>query len=390
MLKPKRLIASIEKNPDWPTLIFFCCIHGNEKAGYLALQSFFEHIDDFSDQIQGNLYGIFGNQEAFLQEYRFIDKDLNRVWTKSHLEESSRKHNVSEYHDLTEIYNLLYDILNRSKSNVYCIDLHTTSGPTHPFIVMNDALINREFVRNLGYPVIFNVESFIEGALLNLLNDLGHVSLAFEGGEHYSNDSVKELKIFCYKALYHTGMIASEDLINMGISDQYFKSKPAKYFEMIFRQDLKPGDDFKMCGNYLNFQKLQKGERIAVLNNKSIYAPKKFQIFMPLYQKKGEDGFFYVKHMNRFKLKVARIFRNLNAENVLTFIPGIEKLNFYTLSISRPLLKFIPKRLMFALGYRKSIEIDEHNICFTKQERKLRNLPKLSSFVSPYQNLTKT
>lgn len=390
MLKPKRLIASIEKNPDWPTVIFFCCIHGNEKAGYLALQSFFENIEDFSDQIQGNLYGIFGNQEAYLQEYRFIDKDLNRIWTKSHLEASSRNHKVSEYHDLTEIYNLLYDILKQSKSKVFCIDLHTTSAPTHPFIVMNDALINRDFVRSLGYPVIFNVESFIEGALLNILNDLGHVSLAFEGGEHYSQNSVKELKIFCYKVLYHSGMISSENLINMGVSDQYFRSKPAKYFEMVFRQDLKPKDDFKMCGNYLNFQKLKKGERIAMLNDKSIYAPKNFQIFMPLYQKKGEDGFFYVRHMNRFKLKVARLFRNLNAENILTLIPGIERVNFYTLSISKPLLRFIPQRLMFALGYRKSIEMEEHKIYFTKQERKLRKLPKISSFVSPYQNITKT
>ncbi|WP_445159299.1 hypothetical protein [Mesohalobacter salilacus] len=390
MLKPKRLIASIEHNPEWPTLIFFCCIHGNEKAGYIALESFFEHIHNFPEQLKGNLYGIFGNQEAYLQEFRFLDKDLNRIWTKSHLEESSRKDNVSEYHDLTEIYNVLYDILKRSKSEVYCIDLHTTSGPTKPFIVMNDALINRRFVRNLGYPVIFNVESFIEGALLNLLNDLGHVSLAFEGGEHYSKDSVKELKIFCYKTLYHTGIISAEALIDMGISEKYFKSKPAKYFEMIFRQDLKPEDNFKMCGNYLNFQKLEKGERIATLNNQSIYAPKNFRIFMPLYQKKGEDGFFYIKRINRFKLKVARVFRNLQAENLLTFIPGIKKLNFYTLSISKPLLKFIPKRLMFALGYRKSIEIDGENICFTKQERKLKNLPKLSSFVSPYQNLTKT
>lgn len=387
MLKPKRLIGSIEQNPNLPTIIFFCCIHGNENAGYKALQSFFEHINDFSEQIQGNIYGIFGNQEAYLHKYRFIDKDLNRIWTKSHLEESGRKENISEYYDLRDIYNVLYDILNRSKSKVYCIDLHTTSGPTKPFIVMNDALINRAFVRNLSYPVIFNVESFIEGALLNLMNDLGHVSLAFEGGEHFSQDSEKELKIFCYRTLYHTGVMSAQNLIKMGISEKYFESKPAKYFEMVYRQDLKPTDKFEMCGNYLNFQKLKKGERIATLNNQSIYAPKNYQIFMPLYQKKGEDGFFYVKRISRFKLKVARIFRNLEAENILTFIPGIKKLNFYTLSISKPLLKFIPKRLMFALGYRKSIIFEGQNICFTKQERKLKKLPKLKLFSSPYHKI---
>jgi len=388
MTKPKRLLASIQKDPDLPTLVFFCCIHGNERAGLVALQSFFEHIENFSDHIQGNIYAIFGNQEAYLREYRFIDKDLNRIWTKSHLQESTKRDNVAEYHEMTEIYNVLYGILNTAKSDVYCIDLHTTSGPTKPFIIMNDALSNRAFVRNLGYPVIFNVESFIEGSLLNLLNDLGHVSMAFEGGEHYSQDSVKEIKVFCYKALYHTGMVSAEVLLEMGISVKYFKSKAARYFEMIFRQDLKPNDRFEMLGNYLNFQKLKKGDRIAKLNERSIIAPKSFQIFMPLYQSKGEDGFFYVQRISKIKLKIARIFRNLRFENILLVFPGVNKPNFYTLVIPRPLVKFIPKRFLFALGYRKSIEVNNQRICFTKQERKLRKLPKLESFVSPYQNVT--
>lgn len=388
MTKPDRLVASIQKDPELPTLIFFCCIHGNERAGYVALQSFFEHIESFSDKIQGNLFAIFGNQEAYLRKHRFIDKDLNRVWTKSHLQASTRRDDVAEYHELKDIYKELYEILNTAKSDVYCIDFHTTSGPTKPFVIMNDALNNRAFVRNLGYPVIFNVESFIEGALLSLLNDLGHVSLGFEAGEHYSKDSVKEFKIFCYKTLYQTGMISAEDLVGMGISEKYFKSKAANYFEIIYRQDLRPNDKFEMLGNYLNFQKLKKGDRIAKLNGKSILAPESFQIFMPLYQSKGEDGFFYVKRISRFKLKVARVFRNLNFENILLIFPGVNKPNFYTLVIPRPILKFIPKRFMFALGYRKSIEVDNHHICFTKQERKLRSLPKLESFVSPYHNVT--
>ncbi len=384
MYKPDRLIASIENDPNLPTILFFCCMHGNEKAGYEALSSFFEHILKHKDLVKGNVYGIFGNQEAFMQEHRFIDKDLNRIWTKSHIKASAQNHQVSEYFELVEIYHKLYEILSKNKSKVYSVDLHTTSGPTKPFIVMNDALKSRAFVRNLGYPVIFNVEAFIEGALLNLLNDLGHVSLVFEGGEHYAKNSVKELKIFCYKTLYHSGLMSAEDLISIGIDEKYFGSKPARYFEMIFRQDLKPEDKFEMVGNYLNFQKLKKGERIATLNGESILSPKSYQIFMPLYQKKGEDGFFYVRRINRFKLKVARIFRNCNVEKILTVLPGVNKVNFYTLCIPKSIVKFIPKRFLFALGYRKSIEIDSEKLYFTKQERKLKELPKLESFLSPY------
>ena len=108
---------------------------------------------------------------------------------------------------------------------------------------------------------------------------------------------------------------------------------------------------------------------------------------MPLYQNKGEDGFFYVKHINRFKLKVARVLRYMNADLVLTLIPGIQKENVYTLSMPKAIEKYIPKRMLFALGYRKSIEVGDDKICYTKQERKLKRLEKLASFKSPYQNV---
>lgn len=389
MRKPERLIASIQNSPELPTIIYFCCVHGNEKAGYLALQSFFNHLQQHTDLIHGNIYALFGNQEAYLQNVRFIDKDLNRIWTQSHISAANSTTSISEYYELVEMYNTLHAILKSAKNRVYAIDLHTTSGPTKPFIIMNDALNNRAFVRDLGYPVIFNVETFIEGALLNLLNDLGHVSLAFEGGEHYAEKSVEEIQSFCYKTLYHTHLMSAEHLEKIGISKAIYKPKSAKYYEMIFRQALQPQDKFEMCGNYLNFQKLKKGERIAWLNDESIYAPKAYQIFMPLYQNKGEDGFFYVKYISSFKLKVARILRNLKVDEVLTLIPGVEKRNSYTLSIPRDIEKFIPKRFLFALGYRKSLEFDNGKIGYTKQERKLQSLPKLNAFKSPYQDVMK-
>jgi len=384
MFKPERLLYSITKSENLPTVIFFCCVHGNENAGYTALKSIIDLLKEHEEIIQGNVYAIFGNQEAYLQDQRFIHKDLNRIWTKSNLVESTRKGAyVSEYNELVEMYNVLYKVLKHKKGPVYSVDLHTTSAPTKPFIIMNDALINRDFVKRMGYPVIFNIESFIEGSLLNMLNDLGHVSIGFEAGEHKSNASVKEFKTFCLVVLESSGLIRTEALLP-GKEIKKQSPKKTKYFEIVYRQNLVKTDDFKIVGNYLNFQKLTKGERIALLNDSSIYAPKNYQIFMPLYQKKGEDGFFYIQRLSKFKLRVARVLRQLKAENLLTILPGINKLNFYTLSIPRTLCKYIPKRVFFALGYRKSQEIEGEKVYFTKQERKIRSLPKLKFFVSPY------
>ncbi len=384
MSEPDRLFYSLETDNALPTIIFFCCIHGNEKAGYIALQSVNDFIEKHKKSANANFYTIFGNKEAYIQNQRFINKDLNRIWTKSHLVESSRKAAyVSEYNDLVEIYNILHLVLKDKKGPIYCIDLHTTSGPTRPFVVMNDSIKNRDFVKHLGYPVIFNIESFIEGALLNMLSDLGHVSFGFEAGEHTSKDSVKEFKLFCYRVISNLELIDRQSFIDDGI-DNYLKSKQAKYYEIVFRQNLEPQDSFEMIGNFLNFHKLKKGERIARLNDRIISAPSDYRIFMPLYQKKGEDGFFYIKRISNVKLKVAKLIRKLGFEHLLTILPGINMVNHYTLAIPDPLIKYIPKRLLFALGYRKSVEMEENKTYFTKQERKITALPKLNAFVSPY------
>ena len=58
---------------------------------------------------------------------------------------------------------------------------------------------------------------------------------------------------------------------------------------------IEPGIKFSMNEGYLNFQEVKKGEHLANDKNGPIYASEDSLILMPLYQKKGEDGFFLVK-----------------------------------------------------------------------------------------------
>jgi succinylglutamate desuccinylase len=49
-----------------------------------------------------------------------------------------------------------------------------------------------------------------------------------------------------------------------------------------------------MQPGYKNFQPIKKGELLAQQNGKPIYSEWDAYIFMPLYQKQGNDGFFVV------------------------------------------------------------------------------------------------
>ena len=50
-----------------------------------------------------------------------------------------------------------------------------------------------------------------------------------------------------------------------------------------------------MKPGYRNFQRITKGEELAMDKKGPIYAPKEGMIIMPLYQNSGNDGFFLVE-----------------------------------------------------------------------------------------------
>jgi succinylglutamate desuccinylase len=58
------------------------------------------------------------------------------------------------------------------------------------------------------------------------------------------------------------------------------------------------GDDFQMQPNYKNFQKVTKDELLAFDKNGEIRAQSDGLILMPLYQKRGDDGFFLVRRID--------------------------------------------------------------------------------------------
>ena len=82
---PNRIIGErIGKEPG-PLLVIFAQIHGNEPAGYYALQELFKAIDQEYEnnpnfEFIGGIVGILGNVKAAQRNVRYIDKDLNRSW----------------------------------------------------------------------------------------------------------------------------------------------------------------------------------------------------------------------------------------------------------------------------------------------------------------------
>ncbi|MGB1318909.1 MAG: succinylglutamate desuccinylase/aspartoacylase family protein, partial [Flavobacteriales bacterium] len=270
----QRIIGEYHGNTEGPVLVFFGGVHGNESAGVLALQNVMEEIHQTQPNIKGSIYAIAGNLNALEKNIRFEEEDLNRVWTKERInklenDEFDPSSSNADVLEQKELFELGKAIFKKHNKQIYCIDLHTTSGPTVPFITLNDTVINRQFATQFPVPVVVGIEEFLVGPIMNWIMELGYPALAFEAGEHHNKDSVKYHEAFAWLSMVYGGLISKEALPQFNAHLNLLTESNAdlrKVFEVWFRKEVKPADGFKMLPGYSNLQEVQKGEQLAESN----------------------------------------------------------------------------------------------------------------------------
>ena len=364
-----RTLFKIEGDKNGATIIFFGGIHGNEPAGIFALQSVLNHIE--KRNVNGNIYAISGNLNALKQRKRFINQDLNRLWSETQLTRILQtKSIISEHQEQLEIYQLINDILNKNNGPFYFIDLHTTSSKTIPFITINDAIINRKFSEHFPVPKVLGIEEYLNGPLLSYINTLGYVSLGFESGQHDDKNSIYNCIAFINLVLKQTNILSS---LNTEKHFQMLKKSTqnlSDFFEIVLLHKIENFDSFEILPSFKSFESITKGELIAKHNNKEITAKHSGRIFMPLYQKSGNEGFFLIKTIPSVFLKLSMFLRTIKADKIFVIMPGISWHNKKkgVLKVNLNIAKYYAKAIFHLLGYR-SKEADQTHLFVTNRER---------------------
>lgn len=354
-ISTNRIITELHGKEKGPTVIFFGGIHGNETAGVFAIE---ETLKNLQEPIKGSIYGIAGNLQALAISRRFIDKDLNRLWTFEKIYSSEEHTDSVEDREQEELIHLIEKILSQNHPPFYFIDIHTTSSKSIPFITINDAIINRKFSELFPVPTVLGIEEYLDGPLLSFINQLGYVSLGVEVGQHEDKESIQNAKaiiniILKKTSIANVDITGSIDLLN--IHGRY----NSEFFEVIYREQIKPSDEFRMYDGFFNFQPILKSDLLAVKNGQSIYSPKDGRIFMPLYQKQGDEGFFIIEKINPLFLGLSTLFRKLKLYNLLVILPGVKWKNKKrgTLEVNLKVAKFFVKKISHIMGFRaKRIE----------------------------------
>lgn len=369
-----RVINKIQASKQGPTIIFTGGIHGNEPSGVFALDKVFKEIEANNTYIDANVYGICGNLWALERGERFQEQDLNRVWKGNKMRQLEYGELLPENEDVQqqiEIYKVLQEIIETEPGPFYFMDLHTTSSETIPFLTVNDSILNRKFTRQYPVPIILGIEEYLDGPLLSYINKLGYVAFGYEGGQHDDLAAIENHVSFIYLSLVYTGAVAKKD-----IDFQHHHAVLAKnsidkrnFYEIFYRHEIKENVEYKMWPGYVNFQTVKKGNQMASSNSQHVFSPHKGRVFMPLYQSQGNDGYFLIRRISPFFLRVSGIVRKWRLDRLLAWFPGIrwaseEK---HALLVNRKIARIFTKQIFHLLGYR-SRELNERRYYMRNRE----------------------
>jgi succinylglutamate desuccinylase len=140
-------------------------------------------------------------------------------------------------------------------------------------------------------------------------------------------------------------------------------------YEVIQLHTILNGDEFEMKPGFKSFQNIKKGEEIARSNNDVLTSEYDAKIFMPLYQAKGQEGFFVIKKIKPLFVRLSSLLRSLRFDGLLIILPGITWQNrqLGVLRVNLATAKYLAKPIFHLLGYRNRQADDTHILLYNRE-----------------------
>lgn len=345
-----------------PLVICIGGIHGNEPAGALALEKVLHELQTTRPPFKGELIALAGNVASLNRGVRYQHRDLNRLWKPeriSKLKDLPPAHPIdSEEAEQKELLEVIEFALKQHHGQAVFLDLHTTSSDGAPFAIISDTLTNRRLALELGVPMILGLEENLDGTILNYINELGHAAIGFEAGQHRSPESLKNHEAAVWITLVAAGCLDLEHLPGLPQLRRQLKRSASgvpQVMEMRYRHGISEIDRFNMKPGFANFTPVEKGELLADDRNGQITASETGLLFMPLYQKQGDDGFFLVREIKPVWLKLSAQLRRWKFDRLLPWLPGVHLIpgSSDSLIINTKIARWFVIEICHLLGFRK-------------------------------------
>ena len=363
MVVDGREIGRVVSERGGATLIAVAAIHGNEQAGIHATRRVIERLSRSDVALRGELVAIAGNVGAMRAGRRYHARDLNRVWSESQvasLEERVAKESEldAEDREQLEILTAIRAAIARARGPVYLVDLHTTSAHGVPFVLFGDTLSQQAFVAGLPLPIILGLEEQVDGVLSSYWTRHGCITFGVEGGQHEEPGSIDNLEAVLLLAaeaasLFDRGAVAETKDAHALLVQR--RGDLPRVMEVVSRHAIAEGDAFTMEPGFKNLDHARAEQLLARDRNGEIRAPRDGLVMLPLYQKQGDDGFFWGRAVSSARLRASQALRLLRLDRFLDLLPGVvrDKGHPSRFVVNRSIAKLYPLGVFHMLGYRR-------------------------------------
>ena len=290
-------------------VICIASLHGNEPAGTEALQMIMGEVGSGQRLRRGDIVALRGNLRAYQANMRFIDEDMNRVWQPDRVRRVLRSlrqtggalagaPRSAELLEQRGLVSALHEAASRARGDVYVFDLHTTSADSAPFAMAGDAPRARELCTKLPIPLVNGLDRHIDGSMTDYFNHLSWPSIVIEGGRHAAASSVGAIEDVVWTLLEALGMLEAENAPGRSNRSARLARRSAglpREMEVQYRHSVSSGDHFQMGPGFENFDRIRAGQELGMDRTGLVAAPQSGRLFLPLYQRLGDDGFFIVE-----------------------------------------------------------------------------------------------
>lgn len=297
-----RCLGAVSGARAGPTVVITGGIHGNEPAGMHAAREVLAELRPRRGLLRGKVVAFSGNRRALERGVRFVTRDLNRGWHAPELERlaAAPEHALSiEDREQRELHRAIL-ALEREAARLVFLDLHTTSGPTEPFVCFSDTAQNRTLACALSVNVVLGLEKSVDASLLSWASARGHVGVSFEAGQHDDPGAVRRHVGAVWLFLVAVGALEAAhvpDEASHAAALAPDAGRRALVVEVRHRHVVAVDDDFDMVAGFVGFDPVHAGQIVARDRRGPVRAPEAGLLLMPRYQGQGEDGFFLVREV---------------------------------------------------------------------------------------------
>jgi succinylglutamate desuccinylase len=308
-----RILGAHNGTMPGPTVVVSGAIHGNEPAGARAVQLVIGQLSDGAIPFRGKLVGVCGNRAALASGQRFVERDLNRLWSSEavdRLRARDPRQDCVEDREQRELLALFDTLTKETTGRMVFLDLHT--------------LRNLRIALALPLPLILGLDEAIDGSMLGYLTDRGHVGIAVEGGQHEDPTSVTHHATAIWLVLLASGLVQAPHVPDLEHQRAQLGSASGRQPRIVEIRHRQPADEtFVMEPGFVSFQPIAADQVVARDRNGPVSAPASGLMLMPRYQGQGDDGYFLVSEVRGFWLRLSMLIRRLRLDRLIPLIPGV-------------------------------------------------------------------